>query len=168
MVQPYPNAPQVPETTATQRPPVPAPVIHAVTLMYVGIAVGVFHALSYILTAASTKAAYGRAHPLLSAHKVTTGAHVLVIGGVVSALVGSALFAWMALECRRGKNWARITGTVFFAIGVLGALAGLRMAEAPLVKVWPFVTVLVGLAAVMLLWRRSSTNYFNAGQRPPA
>ena len=161
MVQPYPNAPQLPPETAVQRPPVPDSVRHAVLAMYLGAVVGLIHAIIWIVTASSTKAAYGRAHPLLSAHKVTNGAHFLVIIGVIAALIGAGLFVWIAQECRGGKNWARITGTVFFGIGVLSALGGLRMAEAPLVKIWTFIIVLAGLVAVILLWQRSSSDYFS-------
>jgi hypothetical protein len=166
MVQPYPNAPQVPPETAAPRPSIPDSVRHAVLAMYLGAAVGVIHAVIYVVTASSTKTAYRRAHPLLSDHKVTLGAHVVVIAGAVAALIGAGLFIWIALKCRAGRNWARITGTVFFGIGVLSALGGLRNAEAPLDKFWPFVTVLVGLVAIILLWQGSSSEYFNASKRP--
>jgi len=168
MVQPYPNAPQVPPETAAPRPSIPDSVRHAVLAMYVGAAVGVIHAILLIATASTTKADYRSAHPLLSDQKITTGAHVLVIGGAIGALIGTGLFIWIALECRGGKNWARITGTVFFGIGVLSALGGIRMAEAPIAKFWPFVTVLAGLVAIILLWQSSSSSYFKAGDRPLA
>jgi hypothetical protein len=84
----------------------------------------------------------------------------------IAALIGSGLFIWIAGQSRGGKNWARITGTVFFGIGVLSALGGLRMAEAPLVKVWPFASVLAGLVAVILLWQGTSSNFFNASKKP--
>jgi hypothetical protein len=168
MVQPYPGAGRLPETEMAERPPAPDSVRHAVMAMYVGAAVGVIHAVTYLLTASTTKADYARAHPLLSAHKVTAGEHVLVIGGAIAALIGAGLFIWIALECRAGKNWARITGTVFFGIGVLSAFAGLRMAEAPVVKIFPFLSVLAGLVAIILLWQGRSTDYFNSANRPPA
>jgi uncharacterized membrane protein len=168
MVQPYPNAPQMPPETAAPRPPVPDSVRHAVLAMYVGAAVGVIHAVIYFVTSSSTKAAYRRAHPLLSDHKVTVAAHVLVIAGAIGALIAAGLFIWMALKCNAGRNWARITGTVFFGIGVLSALGGLRNPVSPLDKIWSFVIVLAGLVAIILLWQRSSSEYFNAGKRPQA
>jgi hypothetical protein len=166
MVQPYPGSERMPETT--EPPSAPDSVRHAVMAMYAGAVIGVIHAVLYLVTASSTKAAYARAHPLLSAHRVTTGAHVLVIGGAIVALIGAGLFIWIALECRAGKNWARITGTVFFGIGVLSALVGLGRADAPLVRIWPFLSVLAGLIAIVLLWQGSSSDYFNSAKRPLA
>jgi hypothetical protein len=167
MVQPYPGGgQQLPVTT--ERPPAPDSVSHAVMAMYAGAAIGVIHAILFLVTASSTKAAYGRAHPAVTASKLTTDAHVIVIEGAIAALIGAGLFIWIALECRAGKNWARITGTVFFGIGVLSALNGLRAAEAPVVRIWPVLTVLAGLIAVILLWQASSSDYFSAGRRAPS
>jgi hypothetical protein len=168
MVQPYPGGGRLPETETAQRPPAPDSVRHAVMAMYAGAAIGVIHAVLYLATASSTKAAYGRAHPALTAHKLTIDAHALVIEGAIAALIGAGLFIWIALKCRAGRNWARITGTVFFGIGVLSALTGLRAAESPVVRIWPLLTVVAGLVAVILLWQRSSSDYFGAAKTPVA
>ena len=44
---------------------------------------------------------------------------------VVVGLIGIALWIWMAQMNKRGRNWARITSTVFFALDTLGAIGGL-------------------------------------------
>lgn len=163
MVQPYPTAAQMP---GAERPSLPASVRNAATAMYVGAAAGVVHAIIYILTRHSIRAAYAKAHPNLTAAKITSGYHVLLYAGAVDAVIGAVLFIWIAQMCLRGRNWARITGTVFFGIGVLGALGGLRLAVSTPDKIFTFVIVLIGLVAVILLWQRSSSDYFSSSSKP--
>jgi hypothetical protein len=165
MVQPYPTAAQMP---SSERPSVPSSVRNAVTLMYIGAAASVIHAILYIVTASATKTAYASKHPNLSASKITMGARALDFSGAVGGVIAAALFIWIALMCLRGRNWARITGTVFFAIGVLDALAGLAIAVGAVDKIFSFVVVLIGLAAIILLWQGSSSGYFKSSARPDA
>jgi hypothetical protein len=163
MVQPYPTAAQLPGTEPRSAP---ASVRNAVKVMYAGAAAEIIHAILFIVTESSTRAHYASKHPRLSAAKVTTGAHALAFSGAIGAVIGAALFIWIALMCLRGRNWARITGTVFFAVGVLGALVELRVALGPVDKIWDFVIVLVGLAAVILLWQGRSSDYFKSSSQP--
>lgn len=164
MVQPYPTAAQMPE--GAQQQPVPGSVRNAVVAMYAGAALSVIHAILYIVTESSTRAAYASKHPHLTAHQITTGAHALEYAGVVDGVVAAVLFIWMAQMCRRGRNWARITSTVFFGLGVLGALGGLVLAVAAVDKIFTFLVVLPGLAAVILLWQSSSSAYFDSSAKP--
>jgi hypothetical protein len=165
MVQPYPTAAEMP---SSERPSVPSSVRNAVTLMYVGAAAAVIHAILYIVTGSATKTAYADKHPLLSATKITAGAHALEFSGVVGGVIAAGLFIWMAVMCLRGRNWARITSTVFFGIGVLDALAGLAIAVGAVDKIFAFVVVLAGLGAIILLWQGSSSDYFRSPARPYA
>jgi hypothetical protein len=165
MVQPYPTAAEMP---SAERPSVPSSVRNAVTVMYVGAAASVIHAILYVVTASATKTAYADKHPNLSATKITAGARALDFSGAVGGVIAAALFIWIAVMCLRGRNWARITGTVFFGIGVLGAVAGLALAVGAVDKIFEFVVVLIGLGAIILLWQGSSSEYFRSSARPPA
>jgi hypothetical protein len=165
MVQNYPTAAQMP---GTERPPVPSSVRNAVMAMYAGAATEIIHVILFIVTESSTRTAYANKHPRLSADKITKGAHALVFSGAVGAVIGAALFIWIALMCLRGRNWARITGTVFFGLGVLGALLEFGVAVSAVDKIWDIVIVLIGLAAIILLWQGSSSAYFNRSGRPDA
>ena len=51
--------------------------------------------------------------------------HAELVVLVVVGLIGIGLWLWMAQKNKAGKNWARITSTVFFAIDTLGAIGGL-------------------------------------------
>ena len=61
---------------------------------------------------------------------------------------------------RSAVNWARITGTVLFALSTVDTIVGLTAPVAALVKLWALIVWLVALAAIVFLWRRSSTAYF--------
>ena len=85
---------------------------------------------------------------------------------VVSGVVGIALWLWMAQMNKAGKSWARITGTVFFAIYTLLLLLGIARAGAAASTLVSILTWLIGLGTVILLWRRESSEYFNAPRWP--
>ncbi|MGS2806092.1 hypothetical protein [Nocardia sp. MW-W600-9] len=92
-------------------------------------------------------------------------------GGILTALVTAGLWVWMAFACRAGKNWARITGTVFFGINVLfSVIAVISTVTAPDADLqslaFTVVTVIIGLAAVILLWNPRSAAFF-APAPPP-
>jgi len=163
MIQSYPGAAQRPET---QRPAVPASVRRAVKVMYAGAVVCVIHAIVYLVTAADAKAAVAQKYQHLSAGGVNTVTHIIVIAGIVGSLIGAVLFAWIARSCRDGKNWARVTGTVVLVIAALGALRDLTQAETAVNLAFIFAECLIGLAAVVLLWRRDSNGYFGYFKRP--
>ena len=92
---------------------------------------------------------------------------------IVSALVPIALWLWMARANGQGRNWARGLSTVLFALATLdltGAFGtpGIRESLVPVVfgPIIPVLTWLVGLAAVWLLWRPASAEFFKPGFAP--
>jgi Beta-lactamase len=100
--------------------------------------------------------------PNLTASQVTTQQHVLLIAGIVSGLIVIAAWILIARATQAGKNWARITGAVLFGLATLDALSGLINPVAVPVKILAFVIWLLGLIAVIRLWRAASTAYFKA------
>ena len=83
-----------------------------------------------------------------------------VIAGtlVVFALIGAALYLLVAFFVRKGKNWARILGTVFAALSVLGLFGPPSIGT---------LGTLLGIAAVVLLYLPAAAPYFR-GQQPYA
>jgi hypothetical protein len=73
---------------------------------------------------------------------------------VVVSLIGAGLYALVAFGIRRGKNWARILGTVFAAISLLG-LTQIGLGT---------ITILLGVAAIVLLYLPGSAPYFRKTQ----
>jgi hypothetical protein len=164
MIQQYPSAAQ---NSEVQRPEPPASLRRAVAVMYAGAILGPIHAVIYVITAHATKRAIEVKHPYWSASLVSTTTGIAVIGGAVIALMAALLYVWIARSCRSGKNWARVTGTVLFAVAVLLMAYNLGPGVETAVNLgFNFAGVLIGLVAVVLLWQRSSSTYFSFFKRP--
>jgi hypothetical protein len=158
MYQPYPGGAQMPEA---QRPPAPASVRNAVKVMYAGAVASLISIIIDLTTLSATRSAIERHFPRLTASQVNGQADTLVAGWIVGGLVGAGLWIFIAQACKRGKRWARITGTVLFGINtVQGGPSTLVVPEAALVKSFWLVTWLIGLTAVVLLWRGTSSAFF--------
>jgi len=163
MYQPYPGGDtQLPETP---RVPAPASVLNAVKVMYVGAAVSLLGVAVDILTIGATKSAIASRSPNLTASQVDSTQHVLTAGFVANGVIAAAVWIGLALACRRGRNWARITGTALFGLTTLDTLAGLTAPVAKAATLWAILVWLAGLVAVVFLWRRDSSAYFKAGAR---
>ena len=160
MYQPYPGSDtQLPET---RRQPAPAAVLNAVRAMYAGAAASLISIVIEILTVNATKTAIARHSPNLSASQLASTQHALVGGFIAGGVIAAAVWIGLALACRRGHNWARITGTVLFGLATLDTFVGLATPVATAPKLWALVVWLAGLVAVVFLWRRDSSAYFKA------
>jgi hypothetical protein len=159
MYQPYPQDTRMPET---RHLPAPASVLNAVRIMYIGAAASILGIVIDILTVGATKRAIEKHSHHLTASQINSSQHVLVIAFIIGGLIGAALWFFLARSCLGGKNWARITGTVLFALATVDTLGGLSAPIAGAVKIWAILVWLVGLTAVVFLWRRSSTAFFKA------
>jgi hypothetical protein len=80
-----------------------------------------------------------------------------VIAGtlVVFAIIGLALYLLVAFFVRKGKNWARVLGTVFAALSVLGLFGPPSFAT---------IGTLLGIAAIVLLYLPGAAPYFRRQQ----
>ncbi len=135
----------------------PASMSTAVRLMYAGAAYALVWTIGVIMVSAS----FVKNHPVITAggdHRLA-GAVTLA---VLMCIVDVALWLGIARACRRGKNGARITGTVLFVIhtiGVLGVLVSPQTDLGP-AKVLTLIGWLIACAAVAFLWQRPSSVFF--------
>jgi hypothetical protein len=158
MYQPYPGSEtQLPET---QRVPAPASVRNAVTVMFAGAAASLLGIVVEVLTVNATKTAIQKHSPAMTASQVSSAQHALIAGFVAGGVIAAAVWIFLALACRRGHRWARITGTVLFGIVTIDTVVGLAAPLAAAVKIWGVLVWLAGLVAVTFLWRPSSTAFF--------
>jgi hypothetical protein len=73
---------------------------------------------------------------------------------IVFALIIAGLYALVAINVRKGKNWARILGTVFAALSIFSVLPlGLNT-----------LAVILGIAAIVLLYMPAASPYFQKPQ----
>jgi hypothetical protein len=157
MYQPYPTGAQMPEI---QRPPVPSQVQNAVKVMYAGAAASLLGIAVDIITVNATKSSIEKHSPHLSVSQINASGHALIAGSAISGVIAAILWIFLARNCLAGKNWARLTGTVLFAIATINAVGGAIAPLAGAVKIWEAVVWLIGLTAVVLLWRRPSSEFF--------
>jgi hypothetical protein len=164
MIQQHPNAARKPEL---DRPSPPASLLRAVKVMYVGAILGPIHAVIYVITAGATKRAIEAKHPYWSHSLVSTTTGIAVIGGAAVALLAALLYVWIARSCRSGKNRARVTGTVLFAVACLLTAYNFGPGvQTTFNMIFNCVGIVVALIAVVLLWQRASSAYFTYFKRP--
>jgi hypothetical protein len=88
---------------------------------------------------------------------------VMTAGAIIGAIISLGLYALVAFPVRKGKNWARILGTVFAAISVLGLFGG-SFALGPVYGILQIVVILLGVAAIVLLYLPANAPYFSKQQ----
>jgi hypothetical protein len=159
MYQPYPGGAEMP---VVRRPPAPASVRTAATVMYAGAVASLIGIVVDLTTLSATKSAIAKHFPQLTTSQVNGQGRVLMAGWIAGGLLAAGLWIFVAQACMRGKSWARTTGTVLFGIDTLQVLGGLAVPVAAPVKIFWFVVWLIGLAAVVFLWRGTSSAFFKA------
>jgi hypothetical protein len=164
MYQPYPGGAKVPEPS--DRPPAPQSVVRAVQFMYAGAAASLIGIVVNMTTLSSTKSEIIRRNPSLTATQVANAEHVAIGLFIVSGLLGAGLWVWIAQMCKAGRNWARIVGTVLFAIDTISVFLGAAAAPGgSATRIYSIPIWLIGLGAVILLWQRASSDYFRGAPR---
>ncbi|HEY6297754.1 MAG TPA: hypothetical protein VIX15_19025 [Streptosporangiaceae bacterium] len=158
MYQSYPAGTQMP---ARLRPPVPPSVATAVKVMYAGALTSLIGIVFDVVTVHATKTAIEKRSPNLTVSQINSVQHVLVTSFIIGGVIGAAVWIVLARLCQAGKNGARITGTALFGLATIDTLVGAAVAPlSGLVRIWALVVWLVGLTAVVFLWRRTSSAFF--------
>ena len=165
MYQPYPSSDG---TVEPDKPPAPQSVLNAVKLMYAGAAVSAVSLIISLTTIGGTKDAIRKARPSLTPTQVNQLNTFIIALAVVSGVVGVALWLWMARKNGQGKNWARVLSTVLFGLATLDMFGVLSQPKTVLGLVFPVLTWLIGLGAIVFLWRRESTEFFKPPRYDPS
>lgn len=146
------------------RPSVPreAPTVRAaVRLMHLGAAVTALSlavsvlALAHVGPAGATLRLFGHRQPF----------PVAVAFGIGGGFAAVAAWLWMAWAAGHKKRWGRAVATVLCALAALELLSACTGAQRALGLVVWVPTFLVGLGAVLLLWRPGSSEYFSPPDR---
>jgi hypothetical protein len=144
----------------------------AVRLMYAGAVVSALSLIVGLATVgsirASIQAGLHKSNPKVTPAQVHHIEIIYVAGSVAFQVISIGLWVWMALTNKAGKSWARIVATVLFGLNSLSLLLGVAsvgVAAGILVSV---LTWLIGLGAIIFLWRREASEYFTAQSTSPA
>jgi hypothetical protein len=164
MYQSYPSA--AGQGPLPQRPAPPQPVLTAVKLMYAGAALSVVSLIVGLTTIGSLKSAVRTANPALTAHQVNTAVDAALVILIFFGLVGIGLWIWMAWANRGGKKWARITSTVLFGIDTLALVSSIARPHSLFSLLLSALIWLAGLGAIIFLWNKESSAYFQAASAP--
>ena len=169
----------------------PRPLVIAVWLMYVAAVIEIGYAvaegrwlgsyMSSLFTAIDAVDTSGSGPPVPD----NGIKDLFLVGSVVVGIAAVLIWLWIAWKNRAGRNWARILATVFFALsclGLPGLLTGGHLPAMPstltaangatvtvptvAVPAWliaaGMVNWLLGLAIIILLWQRASSQYYDA------
>jgi hypothetical protein len=162
--QPFPGGGQMPDQ---ERGPAPKSVINAVRLMYAGAAANAISVIVALTAIGSLRTTLkDQTNPVLTTSQVNSAVDLFIATIVIGGLIGIGLWIWMAFMNKAGKNWARITGTVFFCLDTLGVVIGFARAEVSVSRIITVIIWLIGLGAVILLWRKESTAFFKGMSQP--
>jgi hypothetical protein len=157
MYQPDPSPGQAPEAV---RPGPPPSVVMAVRLMYAGAVVSALSLIVGLVTVGSLRTSLHKSDPSLTTSQLHSLQTVVVVGSVFIGVISVGLWVWMALMNKAGKSWARIVSTVLFGLDTLFLLLGLARAGAAGGTLVSILTWLIGLGAIIYLWRKDSSAYF--------
>ena len=161
---PYRPAPGWSVPPASARPRIPGAVLTAVRLMYTGAAVSLVNVIVNLTAINQIKTAFETQHPL--AQNAAQGVAALAAAAVViSGAVGIGLWLKLASASRKGRSWARTAGTILFGLDTIGLLGTLGRTGIPVAKTFGVLIWLIGFIAVIELWRRQSSDYFDSRRR---
>ena len=148
----------------------PASIAMAVKLMYVGAALSLLGLLSTFLMRDTIRDAVQKASDdaatQMTSSEIDAAVSVAIGFGVVIGLIGVALWLWMASANGKGRKWARIVATVFFALSVLSTLGSLVQHPPVLSLIISIVSLVLGAYIIYLLYRPESTQYYDAQSAP--
>jgi hypothetical protein len=151
----YPQAPSPYGMGPGAKPALPESMRRAVMLMWAGAGMSVVYC---IVTGVMTS-------DLFTAQTTNTATyHGAYVGGqVIEAVIQVGLWLWMLWKLQAGRSWARVLSTVFFAFTCLQFILVLALGPA-VTKVLITIYFGVALAALILLYQRESTAFFEAAK----
>ncbi|MEY2513312.1 MAG: hypothetical protein QOJ89_670, partial [bacterium] len=104
--------------------------------------------------------------------------NTVIVMGILVTLVTTGLWIWMAIMSGLGRNWARITGTVFGGLQIAssalllaangsgGYVFGSKVDHAeldmPLATFASVGSMLLAVAIIVLIWNGKSSRWFEA------
>jgi hypothetical protein len=162
MYQPYLGGSQIP---GKPRPQAPPPSIgNACRMMYLGAAASLGGIGVDLATFPLVANMLRRQSPKLAPARLAHAEHADIALLIAAGLAQAALWLWLTRPARAGKGWARVVSTVLFGVATLGELIGPSYTPGDPARIYGMVVWLIGLAAMYLLWQRTSTEFFRGSR----
>ena len=83
-----------------------------------------------------------------------------VVIAVVESIVAIGLWLLMAWANKAGQSWGRITASVLFGLNTALLLYGFARGTVSIASAFALLVWAVGLAVIVLLWRKDASEYF--------
>jgi hypothetical protein len=158
MYQPHPQDSEMPPDPTRLAPP--RSVRTAVLLMYAGAALSAVSLIVSVLSFHAIERVIRNASSTLTAQQVHNDAIVAVTIAVVESLIAIGLWLLMAWGNKNGHVWARIVATILFGLNTLFLLLSFVRATVSVSLAFSVVVWAIGLGAIVMLWRKESSEYF--------
>lgn len=178
---PYPGVPQYPGGAGLPpRPPIPQTVLRAYYCMLAGAALSIVSIVIAFTQRSQIRSVFEQGLPTDDSSTIDSLVTAAMVFAAVLGLIEVGLWLWMAFACKAGKNYARIVSSVFFGLNAAGTLFGtagfvassnsggtsstFASSDTTLGQIAGWLTFAVGLAAIVLVWVKSSGPYFKPEQ----
>jgi hypothetical protein len=152
-----PQAPRPPEGWAVpQRGERPPSVTNAVRLMFLRVGIGIISLIVLFATKDDLK------KQILDDNSSATDSTVnaaLAVGAVVG-IIFLLLYALLAVQVSKGRNWARIVTWVLAGLGILFTLVGLGTPAPATSRILSIIDLVIDVGIVVLLAQPTSNRYF--------
>ncbi len=164
--EPTGTAGRLPRKAASSLPPSLAA---AVKLMYAGAAITVLALVLDLASAGSQRNIVRQEYLVANPGKELSGVDldVAVKAAVVALIIGATirllLWLWMAWKNGQGRRWARVVGTVFGVVNLFSFTYLGRETLGP--QIITIIDTVLGVAVMVLMWLKSSSQYYSAGSR---
>jgi O-antigen/teichoic acid export membrane protein len=157
----YPKMPSIrPEEAApAEVGPAPTTVTRAVQLMYASAMLGVIGIIAIFIDRDAIRQRLIDSGTVKTAD-IDTVVTATIVFSVVIGLVFTALWVWLALMVRKGRNWARIVTWIVAGLSVLSTIVALVNPTSTLSLVITVIGGLVSVAVIVLLALRPSNEFF--------
>ncbi len=168
--QPYPTASS--GNAMASRPGQPQSIRTAVRLMWAGAALGALGFIFTLVFSHRIKVAVGKAAVKANRTLKSEGKKQLTLSQIHSLesatiaillivlIIGVLLWLWMAWANGKGSSWARIVASVLFALNTLYLF--FAASRATVTAIFVGLGWLIGLATIVFLWRRDSTEFIKS------
>lgn len=158
--------PQAPGPSEESEPNwVPRSVTNAVGLMFLIAALSAFSLIFLLADRSAVKDAISRHDHSLSNAEINDRTSTAVVTGVVIGIILLVLFVLLALQVRKGKNWARIVTWIFSGLAVIGAVVNIFSPNPFLAKIISAINVAAYLGVIIFLAAGASSAYFERSRR---